>query len=133
MNKKYRMEVDTGNGGYAFTNTLRELLDNVEFVYGKKEARKVFDWTKSSQNNDEYVSEDGKMHIWQLPDDLQENRKEEKVITKESVEDELYNFFSNKMMTGDAPEIKDVLISRNKGIILDCTNGKRITLTIRVD
>lgn len=133
MNKKYRMEVDTGNGGYAFTNTLRELLDDVEFVYGKEEARKVFDWTKSSQNNDEYVSEDGKMHIWQLPDDLQENRKEEKVITKESVEDELYNFFSNKMMTGDAPEIKDVLISRNKGIILDCTNGKRITLTIQVD
>lgn len=133
MNKKYRMEVDTGNGGYAFTNTLRELLDDVEFVHGEKEARKVFDWTKSSQNNDEYVSEDGKMHIWQLPDDLQENRKEEKVITKESVEDELYNFFSNKMMTGDAPEIKDVLISRNKGIILDCTNGKRITLTIRVD
>ena len=133
MNKKYRMEVDTGNGGYAFTNTLRELLDDVEFVYGKEEARKVFDWTKSSQNNDEYVSEDGKMHIWQLPDDLQENRKEEKAITKESVEDELYNFFSNKMMTGDAPEIKDVLISRNKGIILDCTNGKRITLTIRVD
>lgn len=133
MNKKYRMEVDTGNGGYAFTNTLRELLDDVEFMYGKEEARKVFDWTKSSQNNDEYVSEDGKMHIWQLPDDLQENRKEEKVITKESVEDELYNFFSNKMMTGDAPEIKDVLISRNKGIILDCTNGKRITLTIQVD
>lgn len=133
MNKKYRMEVDTGNGGYAFTNTLRELLDDVEFVYGEKEARKVFIWTKSSQNNDEYVSEDGKMHIWQLPDDLQKNRKEEKVITKESVEDELYNFFSNKMMTGDAPEIKDVLVSRNKGIILDCTNGKRITLTIRVD
>ena len=133
MNKKYRMEVDTGNGGYAFTNTLRELLDDVEFVYGEKEARKVFIWTKSSQNNDEYVSEDEKMHIWQLPDDLQKNRKEEKVITKESVEDELYNFFSNKMMTGDAPEIKDVLVSRNKGIILDCTNGKRITLTIRVD
>lgn len=133
MNKKYRMEVDTGNGGYAFTNTLRELLDDVEFVYGEKEARKVFIWTKSSQNNDEYVSEDGKMHIWQLPDDLQKNRKEEKVITKESVENELCDFFSNKMVTGDAPEIKDVLVSRNKGIILDCTNGKRITLTIRVD
>lgn len=133
MNKKYRMEVDTGNGGYGFIDTLEGLLTDVEAEYGKEEARKVFDWTKSSQNNDEYVSEDEKMHIWQLSDDLQKNRKEEKAITKESVEDELYNFFSNKMMTGDAPEIKDVLVSRNKGIILDCTNGKRITLTIRVD
>lgn len=133
MNKKYRMEVNTGNGGYGFTDTLRELLVDVKTMYGKEEARKVFDWTKSSQNNDEYVSEDEKMHIWQLSDDLQKNRKEEKVITKESVENELYDFFSNKMMTGDAPEIKDVLISRNKGIILDCTNGKRITLTIQVD
>ena len=127
------MEVDTGNGGYGFIDTLEGLLTDVEAEYGEEEARKVFNWTKSSQNNDEYVSEDGKMHIWQLSDDLQKNRKEEKVITKESVEDELYNFFSNKMMTGDAPEIKDVLISRNKGIILDCTNGKRITLTIQVD
>lgn len=133
MNKKYRMEVNTGNGGYGFTDTLEVLLTDVEMEYGEKEVRKVSVWAKSSAKSDKYVSEDGKMHIWQLSDDLQKNRKEEKVITKESVEDELYNFFSNKMMTGDTSEIKDVLILRNKGIILDCTNGKRITLTIQVD
>lgn len=127
------MEVDTGNGEYGFIDTLEGLLTDVEAEYGEKEVRKVSVWVKSSAKSDKYVSEDGKMHIWQLSDDLQKNGKEEKVITKESVEDELYNFFSNKMMTGDAPEIKDVLISRNKGIILDCTNGKRITLTIQVD
>ena len=101
--------------------------------YGEKEVRKVSVWAKSSAKSNEYVSEDGKMHIWQISDDLQKNGKEEKTITKEAVKNELYDFFSNKMMAGDAPEIKDVLISRNKGIILDCTNGKRITLTIQVD
>lgn len=66
MYKKYRMEVDTGNGGYAFANTLRELLIDVKTVCGKEEARKVFDWTKSSQNNDEYVSKDGKIQKLRL-------------------------------------------------------------------
>lgn len=133
MNDEYRIEVNTGNGGYGFTDTLAELLVDIEFEYGEKEVEKVSTWTKSSKEGDEYVSEDGKMHIWQLSDDLQKNRKEERIITKESVENELYDFFNNKMKTGDAPKIKDVLISRNKGIILDCTGGKRITLTIQVD
>lgn len=62
-----------------------------------------------------------------------------KVITKESVENELYDFFNDKMETGDAPEIervrvfKDNLVTVDNGIIIDCVGGKQIRLTIQVD
>ena len=63
----------------------------------------------------------------------------EKVITKESVENELYDFFNDKMETGDVPEIeivrvfKDNLVTVDNGIIIDCVGGKQIRLTIQVD
>lgn len=63
----------------------------------------------------------------------------EKVITKESVENELYDFFNNKMETGDAPEIDRVrrfegtLVTSDNGIVIDCVNGKQIRLIIQVD
>lgn len=66
MNDEYRIEVDTGNGGYGFTDTLAELLADVEREYGKKEVEKVSIWTKSSKEGDEYVSEDKRMHIWNM-------------------------------------------------------------------
>ena len=62
-----------------------------------------------------------------------------KEVTKESVEEELYDFFHNKMFTGDAPEIervrvfKDNLVTVDNGIIIDCVGGKQIRLTIQVD
>ena len=66
MNDEYRIEVNTGSGGYGFTDTLAELLADVKFVYGKKEVEKVSIWTKSSKEGDEYVSEDKRMHIWNI-------------------------------------------------------------------
>lgn len=66
MNNEYRIEVDTGNGGYGFTDTLAELLVDVEFEFGKKEVEKVSIWVKSSKEGDEYVSEDKRMHIWNI-------------------------------------------------------------------
>ena len=60
-----------------------------------------------------------------------------KVITKESVEEELYDFFNNKMVTGDAPEIEGVWKQYNpingKIIAIDCIDGKQIRLIIQVD
>ena len=49
MNDEYRIEVDTGSGGYGFTDTLAELLADVKFVYGKKEVEKVSICTKYSK------------------------------------------------------------------------------------
>lgn len=66
MNNEYRIEVNTGNGGYGFTDTLAELLVDVESEYGEKEVEKVSTWTKSSKEGDEYVSEDKMMHIWNM-------------------------------------------------------------------
>ena len=66
MNDEYRIEVNTGSGGYGFTDTLAGLLADVKFVYGKKEVEKVSIWTKSSKEGDEYVSEDKRMHIWNI-------------------------------------------------------------------
>lgn len=61
----------------------------------------------------------------------------EKVITKESVENELYDFFNNKMKTGDAPEIEGVwkqYSPANGNIItIDCIGEKKIRLIIQVD
>lgn len=63
----------------------------------------------------------------------------EKVITKESVKNELYDFFNNKMKTGDAPEIErvgsypDMYVTGDNGIVIDCVGGKRIRLIIQVD
>ena len=62
-----------------------------------------------------------------------------KEITKESVENELYDFFNDKMETGAAPEIewvrrfKGTLATMDNGIIIDCKGGKRIRLIIQVD
>lgn len=66
VNDEYRIEVDTGSGCYGFTDTLAELLADVKFEYGKKEAEKVSIWTKSSKEGDEYISEDKRMHIWNI-------------------------------------------------------------------
>lgn len=61
----------------------------------------------------------------------------EKVITKESVENDLYDFFNDKMKTGDAPEIKGVWRqydpANGKIIAIDCVGGKQINLIIQVD
>lgn len=63
----------------------------------------------------------------------------EREITKESVENELYDFFNDKMETGDAPEIEmvgrypDMYVTRDNGIVLDCVGGKQIRLIIQVD
>ena len=60
-----------------------------------------------------------------------------KEITKESVENELYDFFNNKMETGDAPEIEGVLRqddpANGKIITINCVGGKQISLIIQVD
>ena len=62
-----------------------------------------------------------------------------KEITKESVEDELYDFFSDKMKTGDAHEIERVdrypymYVTGDNGIVIDCVGGKQIRLIIQVD
>ncbi len=63
----------------------------------------------------------------------------EKVITKESVENELYDFFNDKMETGEAPEIErvgrypDMYVTGDNGIVIDCVGGKQIRLIIQVD
>lgn len=63
----------------------------------------------------------------------------EREITKESVENELYDFFNDKMKTGDAPEIErvgrypDMYVTGDNGIVIDCVCGKQIRLIIQVD
>lgn len=62
-----------------------------------------------------------------------------KEVTKESVEEELFNFLTSKMETGDAPDIervrvfKDNLITVDNEIIIDCIGGKQIRLIVQVD
>ena len=65
--------------------------------------------------------------------------KIEREITKESIENELYDFFNDKMETGEAPEIEWVrrftgtLATMDNGIVIDCVDGKQFRLIIRED
>ena len=60
-------------------------------------------------------------------------------ITRQSVENELFDFFNDKMKTGDAPEIKRVglypeeYITIDSGIVIDCVGGRQIRLIIQID
>lgn len=62
-----------------------------------------------------------------------------KEITRQSVENELFDFFNDKMKTGDAPEIEkvgrypDMYVTGDNGIVIDCIGGKQIRLIIQVD
>lgn len=60
-----------------------------------------------------------------------------KEITKESVENELYDFFNDKMETGEAPEVEGVWKqydpTNGNTIAIDCIGGKQIRLIIQVD
>lgn len=57
-----------------------------------------------------------------------------KEVTKESIEEELFNFLTSKMETGDALDIervrvfKDNLVTVDNGIIIDCVSVKQIRL-----
>lgn len=63
----------------------------------------------------------------------------EKEITKESVENDLYDFFNDKMEAGDAPEIErvgrypDMYVTGDNGIVIDCIGEKQIRLIIQID
>lgn len=69
----------------------------------------------------------------------QEGFEIKKEITKESVENDLYDFFNDKMKAGNAPEIERVgcyperYITGDNGIVIDCVGGKQIRLIIQID
>lgn len=63
---EFRIEVNTGNGGYGFIDTVPELLEDVEREYGTDEVKKVSEWLESAKENDKYISEDGMMCIYHL-------------------------------------------------------------------
>lgn len=58
-------------------------------------------------------------------------------MSRQEIEDRLFDFFNDKMMTGDVPEIEDVkrfknyLCTMDNGIVIDCTDGTQICLTIQ--
>lgn len=51
----------------------------------------------------------------------------------------MYDFFNDKMKTGDAPDIErvgrypDMYVTGDNGIVIDCIGGKQIRLIIQVD
>lgn len=58
-------------------------------------------------------------------------------MDKQQIEDRLFDFFNDKMECGDAPEIEDVkrfkgyFCTMDNGIVIDCTDGTQICLTIQ--
>lgn len=64
MENLFRLEVDTSSGGYGFTDTFNELLEDVEYEYGEKTRDKVKEWALRSSVGDEF-NKDG-MYITNL-------------------------------------------------------------------
>ncbi len=58
-------------------------------------------------------------------------------MDKKQIEDRLFDFFNGKAMSGGAPEIDSVkrfkgyLCTVDNGIVIDCTDGTQICLTIQ--
>lgn len=59
-------------------------------------------------------------------------------MEKQEIENKLYDFFNKVMDNGEAPEIEDVrrfsgyLCTMDNGIVIDCTDGTQICLTIQL-
>lgn len=109
-----------------FENLPREMLipDKLEIMYEKDKEyalEEISDWLSD---------ETGFCH---------DGFEVVKEITKESVENELYDFFNNKMETGDASEIErvgrypDMYVTGDNGVVIDCVGEKQIRLIIQVD
>ncbi len=128
MLKAINIKWDTDGDMEVLNELPTELIipDDLEELYKRKEDREY-----ALEEIADWLSEDtGFCH---------DGFEIEKVITKEFVEDDLYDFFSDKMETGDAPEIErvgrypDMYTTRDNGIVIDCVGGKRIRLIIQVD
>ena len=58
-------------------------------------------------------------------------------MDKQIIEDKLYNFFNDKMHNEETIEIEDVkrfkgyLCTMDNGIVIDCTDGTQVCLTIQ--
>lgn len=126
MLKAINIKWDTDGDKEVFNNLPTEMIvpDELEEMYKKDKEyalEEISDWLSD---------ETGFCHA-----DFEIKRE----ITKESVENELYDFFSDKMETGDAPEIKRVgrypeeYITIDSGIVIDCVGGRQIRLIIQVD
>lgn len=126
MLKAINIKWDTDGDKKVFNNLPTEMIipDELEEMYKKDKEfalEEISDWLSD---------ETGFCH------DGFEIVKE---ITKESVENELYDFFNDKMETGDAPEIErvgcypDMYVTGDNGIVIDCVGGKQIRLIIQVD
>lgn len=128
MLKAINIKWDTDGDMEVLNELPTELIipDDLEELYKRKEDREY-----ALEEIADWLSEDtGFCH---------DGFKIEKVITKEFVEDDLYDFFSDKMETGDAPEIErvgrypDMYVTGDNGIVIDCIGEKQIRLIIQVD
>lgn len=50
----FRLEVDTGSGGYGVIDTLSELMEDIENEYGDKVKAEVKAWATTSKEDDEF-------------------------------------------------------------------------------
>lgn len=128
MLKAINIKWDTDGDMEVLNELPTELIipDDLEELYKRKEDREY-----ALEEIADWLSEDtGFCH---------DGFEIEKVITKESVENELYDFFNDKMETGDAPEIErvgrypDMYVTGDNGIVIDYIGGKQIRLIIQVD
>lgn len=131
MLKAINIKWDTDGDMEAFNDLPTEMIvpDELEEMYKKDKEyalEEISDWLSD---------ETGFCH---------DGFEIEREITKESVAKDLANFLTDRMTTGDAPEIEGVSISLpdwvsiiHSGtiydeVVIDCVGGKKIELIVRV-
>lgn len=103
---------------------LKSLPTEVEIPEGMFDVEDIHDWLS---------------HEYIFPHDGFELFDTDCDIAAKSVEEKLYDFFINKMQTGETTDIENVrtfdeyLATSNNGIVIDCTDGKQIRLIIQVN
>lgn len=67
-NGRFLISVATSSGGYSYESNLFDILDEIEDLYGEVGRRVVEEWANNLKEgtDDEYVSMDGKVHIYTL-------------------------------------------------------------------
>lgn len=54
MENLFRYEVDFGSGGYGFTDTFDQLIEDVNDDFGEDAVEKIKEWALNSKEGDEY-------------------------------------------------------------------------------
>ena len=90
MNSLFRIEVDTGSGGYGWDDTLEEMLADITSDFSVDTAARVRKWAVNSKSGDQFVG--GGLYIVNISDEVEDAEAEVNTFS----ESRSTNYFSSQ-------------------------------------